>query len=107
MRLLVAPVLLLLGAGTAIATVALHERWWGLPLAAAATVLTLVALPAGWWSRLSFALGWTGVLGVLASPRPDGGWTIGRDSAGYALLALGLLVLAAGLGTLPRRTPTR
>jgi hypothetical protein len=105
MRLLAAVGLVVGGAGTALATAALHERWWGLLLGAAATVLALLALPAGWWSRLAFALGWTGMLVLLSSPRPEGDFAVSRDVPGYLLLVLGLTVLLAGLMTLPG--PTR
>ena len=53
MRVLAAAGLLLVGAVTAVATVALHDLWWGLALASVATVWTTLALPAGWWSRPS------------------------------------------------------
>jgi hypothetical protein len=102
MRLLTAVGLLVAGAVTSLAAVALHERWWGLPLAVAATGLALAMLAPGWWSRLAFAVGWAGMLLVLASPRPEGDYAVSRDLPGYALLGLGLGVLLAGLVTLPR-----
>lgn len=101
MRLLAAVGLLVAGAVTGLAAVAVHERWWGLPLAAAATVLGLAALVPGWWSRLAFAVGWDAMLLVLASPRPEGDYAVSSDLAGYALLGLGLAVLVTGLVTLP------
>lgn len=107
MRALVAAALLAGGAVTGLAAVALHERWWGLLLAAAATAVTLVALPAGWWSRLAFALGWTGLAGLVTVPRPEGDYVVSEDAAGYLLLALALLVLLAGIVTLPIRPGMR
>ena len=107
MRGLAAVALLAGGAGTGLATVALHERWWGLLLGAVATALPLVALPAGWWSRLAFALGWAGVVGLAATPRPEGDYAVGADLAGFLLLGLGLAVLVAALLTLPRRPVAR
>jgi hypothetical protein len=101
MRWLAASALLAGGAATGLATAALHERWWGLLLGAAATALALRALPAGWWSRLAFALGWTGMLVQLSSPRPEGDYAVSRDVPGYLLLGLGLAVLVTGLVTLP------
>ncbi len=97
--------LLVVGAGTALASVAVHQISWGLPLAVAATVVTLVALPPGWWARLPFALAWAGFVGWVVGPRTDGGYAISSDARGYALVGLALLVLVVGIATLPR--PTR
>lgn len=102
MRLLAAAGLVLAGAVTGLASVAVHERGWWLLLAAAATGTALVALPPGWWSRLAFTLGWTGLVGWLVLPRPEGDYAIGSDPAGYGLIGLGLLILVAGVATLPR-----
>lgn len=102
MRFLVAAGLLVTGAVTGLAAVAVHERAWGLPLALVATAAALVALPAGWWSRLSFALGWTGLVGWLTVPRPEGDYAISQDAAGYTLVGAALVVLVVGLATLPR-----
>jgi len=104
-RAAVAVGLLLVGAATAIAAVAVHELTWGLPLAVAATLVTLAALPPGWWLRLPFALGWTVLLGWLVGPRPEGDYVVSSDLPGYLLVGLGLLVLVLGIATLPR--PTR
>jgi hypothetical protein len=101
-RFLLATVLLLVGAVTGLAAVALHERWWGLLLALVATAATLTALPPGWWSRLAFALGWTGLVGWLVNPRPEGDYAISQDGPGYTLLGVALVVLLVGLATLPR-----
>jgi hypothetical protein len=107
-RAAVALALLAVGAGTAIAAVAVHELSWGLPLAIAATLVTLVALPPGWWLRLPFAIGWTVLIGWLVSPRPEGDYVISSDLPGYLLVGLALLVLVLGIATLPRPTrPTR
>ena len=102
MRPLLAVALLLLGVGTGLAAVALHELWWGLLLSALATGATLLALPPGWWSRLPFALGWAGLVGWLVSPRPEGDYAIRQDLAGFALLGIAMFVLGFGLATLPR-----
>ncbi|MCW2844678.1 MAG: hypothetical protein JWN22_2594 [Nocardioides sp.] len=102
MRFLLAAVLLLAGAVTGLATVALHELWWGLLLALVATAATLTALPPGWWSRLAFALGWTGLVGWVVNPRPEGDYAISQDPPGYTLLGAALVVLLVGLATLPR-----
>ena len=78
MRLLAALVLLVLGVGTGLASVALHEFWWGLLLGVVATLATLVWLPPGWWSRLPFALGWAGVVGYTDDLLPYAGELPGR-----------------------------
>jgi len=104
-RVVAAPVLLVLGAGTALATVALHELAWGLPLAVAATVATLVALPPGWWSRLPFALGFTAFVGWVVEPRPEGDYAISSDWRGYVVVGGALLLLVVGIATLPRPRP--
>ncbi|NYD42831.1 hypothetical protein [Nocardioides panaciterrulae] len=101
-RVAVAVALLALGAGTAVASVAVHELGWALPLAVAATLLTLVALPAGWWTRLPFALGWTCLVAWVVGPRPEGDYVISSDVQGYVVVGLALLVLVLGIATLPR-----
>jgi hypothetical protein len=106
-KVVAVPALGLLGAGTAVATIAVHELTWGLPLGAAATAATLVALPPGWWSRLPFALGWTVLVGWSLAPRPEGDYVISSDVRGYALVGLALLVLVVGIATLPRPVPRR
>ena len=106
MRLLVhaaiAVVMLALGAGTAVASVAVHELGWGFALAVSAPLVTLLALPPGWWSRLPFALGWTGGVAWLAGPRPEGDYVISSDWQGYALIGMALVVMVLGIATLPR-----
>jgi len=102
MRPLLAVALLLLGVGTGLAAVALHELWWGLLLTVAATAATLFALPPGWWSRLPFALGWAGLVGWVVSPRPEGDYAIRQDLSGYALIGLAVVALVFGIVTLPR-----
>lgn len=101
MKPLAAAGLLVAGAATGLASVAVHAWWWGLVLAIAATLLVLLWLPAG-WSRLAFALGWVGLVGWVVNPRPEGDYAIGQDAAGLTLLGLGLLVVVVGLATLPR-----
>lgn len=102
MRLLAALALLPLGVAVGLATVVLHSAWWSLGLAVLATVVTVYAVPAGWWGRLSFAVGYVGVVGYLTSPRPEGDYLISGDLRGYALLGLATVVLVVSLGTLPR-----
>ena len=102
MRFLAALGLLLAGALTGIATIALHQLSWGLVLAFAASCLTAAALPPGWWSRLAFVVGWGAMVGWLTIPRPEGDYVVSQDVSGYAVLAIGLVLLAFGIATLPR-----
>jgi len=102
MRVLLAVVLLVVGAGSAVAAVAVHGHWWGLALTIAAVLATLVALGPGWATRLPFAAGFG--LGVLrlALGRPEGDFLVAADAPGYLLLLLALVVVAAAVATLPR-----
>ena len=103
MRVLTALGLCLAGAATAVATVALHDLWWGLLLALTATAAALAALPPGWGSRLAFVIGWDGMVGWLTFPRSEGDYLISQDLQGYAVLGAGLVLLIVGIATLPRR----
>lgn len=102
MKVVAAVALLAAGAATALATVAVHQMWWGLLLGAAATAAALLALPRGWWSRTPFGLGWAFFVAWVAAPRSEGDFAISSDSAGYALLLLALVVLVWSVTTLPR-----
>lgn len=102
MRVVGALLLLLAGVATSIATVALHPRWWGLLLGAAATLTVLHALGRGWSTRLPFGVGWAGLVAVVAPTRPEGDFVISADAPGYALLGLALVVLLWSVATLPR-----
>ena len=102
MRVLAAVGLLLAGAATGVATVALHQLSWGLPLALAATAAAVVALPPGWWSRLAFVAGWDAMVGWLTLPRSEGDYLISQDVPGYTVLGAALVLLVVGIATLPR-----
>lgn len=102
MRILVAVLLLMAGAVTALATVALHTYGWGFLLGALATLAALFAVGAGWWTRLPFGLGWVGFVAWVAPTRAEGDFAISSNLAGYGLLALALAVLVYSLVTLPR-----
>jgi len=102
-RVVVALVVLALGAATGVCAVALHPRWWGLALGVAATLATLVALPGGWWSRLPFALGFVVVLALLTDQRAEGDYLVASDLQGHLLLGFGVVVLLGGIvGVRPR-----
>jgi hypothetical protein len=102
MRVLVAALLLVAGAATALATVALHPLGWGFLLGAVATLAALVAVGAGWSTRLAFGLGWVGFIAWITPTRAEGDFAISSDPAGYALIALALVVLVYSVATLPR-----
>ncbi len=96
---------LLAGAAVGLCTVLLHDYTWGLLLGVATTVAALVACPPGWWARLPFALGWVAVLWLATTERPEGDYLVSSDTRGYALLVVGMVVLAAGFVGLVRRRP--
>ena len=102
MRFLVAALLLVAGAATALATVALHSYGWGFLLGATATVAALVAVGAGWWTRLAFGIGWVGFVAWVTPARAEGDFAISSDPAGFGLLGLALAVVVYSLATLPR-----
>ena len=103
------PMTLLAGVAAGVATVAVHQWWWGLLLAVAATLLTLVVAPAGWSTRLPFAVGFAGSVLLFAVPRGEGDYLVGSTGSGYAVLGLALAVVMIALTTLPRpgRTSAR
>jgi hypothetical protein len=100
-----APATLLAGIGAAVGTVAVYQWWWGLLLAAVTTLLLTVATPPGWATRLPLALGYVGIVGLLAVPRGEGDYLVASTGRGYAVLGLALLVLCFAIGTLPRPGP--
>jgi len=100
-RWLLAPVALVAGAVTGLASVAVHQAawgWWG--LAVAAPLAAALALPAG-WLRCAFVVGWVVVLGRGAVPRPEGDYLVSGSPAGYALLGSGLGLVCLAAATLP------
>jgi len=102
MRVLLGLVLLVVGAVTGLATVAVHGHTWGLVLAVVAVPAALLAVGPGWATRPPFALGFVAVVVRLAVPRPEGDFMVAADLPGYALLALTLAVVVVAVATLPR-----
>jgi hypothetical protein len=96
------PLSLLAGLGAGIATVLVHQWWWGLALGAVVTALVAVVTPRGWGTRLPFALGDALAVGALSVPRPEGDYLVGADAAGYTVLGVTVLVLGFAIATLPR-----
>jgi hypothetical protein len=101
-KVLVAALLLVAGAATALATVALHTYPWGFVLGAVATLSALVAVGPGWWTRLAFGLGWVGFVAWVTPTRAEGDFAISADPAGYGLIAFALVVFIYSVATLPR-----
>lgn len=99
---------LLLGAATALPAVVLHGRPWGLGLGLLTAATLLAALPPGWWARLSFALGWAGLVGWAGTTRPEGDYLVAADVSGFVLLGAAPVLVVAALVTLPppRRSRT-
>ena len=102
MRVIGLVLLLLGGAVTGVAAVAVHQRWWSLALVVAAVAATVLALPQGWWTRPPFAVGFVAVLGLAMTPRAEGDYLIPGNAHGYVLLALGLVTFLIAVTTLPR-----
>ncbi len=102
MRALASVALLAAGAVTGVASVAVHQRWWGLVLVVLAVGATVLALPPGWWARPPFAVGFGAVLGLAMTPRDEGDYLIAGNATGYALLGLGLLAFLIAVATQPR-----
>lgn len=108
MRALIAAGLFALGLGAGLASVMVHQWWWGLTVALGAVGATLVALPGGWWRRLPFALGWSGAVAVLAGERAEGDYLVSTDTNGWLLLiAAGVVVVAGMIGLLSPRAAVR
>jgi hypothetical protein len=104
-RVALAGGLLVTGLIVGVASVAVHNTWWGLPLALVATATTAYALPGGWTRRAPFVLGWSAAVAALALPRPEGDFMIAGDVNGYVLLGFALVLLVASLVTLPPPRP--
>jgi hypothetical protein len=100
---------LVLGALTALASIAVHRSgpFW-LVLAVLASLGAVLVLRFTAWPRLasSYSLGWLVVFGLAVIGRPEGDYAIASDLAGYTLtvLAFGLVLLAVS-ALQGRRTP--
>jgi len=103
-----APMTLVAGLATGVATVAVHRGWWELALAVATTATMLLAAPPGVWTRVPFALGYAAVVGLASVPRPEGDYLVAGDLAGYIVLGTAFAVLATSFATIrgPSQSPT-
>ncbi|QIX27695.1 hypothetical protein ncot_14645 [Nocardioides sp. JQ2195] len=94
---------LVIGAGTGIASLAVHEKsWLWLALALAAPAATTVALPAG-WLRSGFCLGWVSLVLVALQTRPEGDFVVMSSTRGYTVFGFGMALLIAMIVTIPAR----
>lgn len=108
MRRLVGAVgLVVVGLATAVAAVAVHTLWWGLPLVLATLACAMYAVGRGWLTRLPLAAGF--VLGVLFAvlPQAEGGYVVSGGTSGWVLMAVALVVQVWAVVTLPRPGPAR
>lgn len=105
-RLVLASVLSVLGVGSGLASVGLHDKsWTWFLLAVSAPLATVVALPRG-FLRSGFALGWLAVIALALLGRPEGDAAIGASARGYGLFVAALLVMSVAIATLPKPFPT-
>lgn len=102
MQLRLLPLSLLAGIAAGVATVAVYQLGYGLPLAVVTVLVLLVVTPAGWGTRLPYAVGFALILGVLSTTRGEGDYVITSTWGGYAVLGLALVVLMVAVATLPR-----
>jgi peptidoglycan/LPS O-acetylase OafA/YrhL len=100
-RFLVAALMLVAGAVTALATVVLHALGWGFLLGAAATLAALVAVGRGWSTRLAFGMGWVGFVAWVTPTRAEGDYAISSSPSGFGLIVLAVVVFVYSVGTLP------
>ncbi|KRF13944.1 hypothetical protein ASG90_14125 [Nocardioides sp. Soil797] len=91
------------GAGTGIASLAVHQKSWPwLVLALAAPAATAVALRAG-WLRSGFCLGWIAVVLVALQTLPAGDFVVMSNTRGYAVFGFCMAMLIGMVVTLPAR----
>ena len=99
---------LMAGLATGIGTIAVHQSWWWLALALAATAAMLLVAPPGLWTRVPFAVGYAGMVGLASVPRAEGDYLLGSNVEGYVVLGTAFAVLVTALATLrrPGQSPT-
>ncbi|MFT3874699.1 MAG: DUF6113 family protein [Nocardioides sp.] len=96
---------LLLGGVTGVASVVVHQRWWGLVLAVLAVLAVTAALSRG-GARLAFAGAWSAVVVRASVPRPEGDYLVPGNVQGYALLLVVPVVLLMAILTFRASRPT-
>lgn len=95
--------LVLLGAVTSVAGVAVHHSGW-FPVAVGTPLVSAYAASPG-LARTSFTGGWLLVLALAVLGRPEGDYVLSVSWQGYGLLITGLLLLGFAVATLPRPRP--
>ena len=85
------------GAATGLAAVAVHDTWWGWPLAVVTVLVVVAALPPTWWARPLFCVSWAVVVFLLAAPRPDGDYVVSANLRGYGLLGVAAMLVGVGV----------
>ncbi|MGZ4776852.1 MAG: DUF6113 family protein [Oryzihumus sp.] len=102
----------LLGATVALASVADHRFAagalpWGLLLAITASAGAAWRLRSSRYPRTatSYGAGWLVLFSLVVLGRPEGDYAIASDLAGYAMMALALVVVALAVSPLAARTP--
>lgn len=104
MGLVAHAVTLAVGAAVGLASVAVHRSTLGLALAIVTTLAVLLCLRQ-WRLRLvvTFAVGWLVPVTIAVLGKPEGDYAVASDLFGYALMGLGLAVLAAGAASVSAR----
>lgn len=89
---------LLLGLLAGVASIAVHQSWLGLLLATVSSVAGVHALRQ-WLPRaaLTFTAGWLVPLLAGLKGRGEGDYAVSGNLLGYVLVALGFVMLVAGL----------
>ena len=105
-RWLLAVAVLGLGAGTGLASVAVHDKSWPwFLLAVAAPLATTIALASG-IPRSAYVAGWFCLLTLATLGRPEGDYAITSSARGYSLLGTGVILLLLAVATIPRPVRT-
>lgn len=99
---------LLVGALVGLLSVAVHREGAAVLLLAVATSLATAAWLHGSVRRslaAAYCLGWVALLGAVSVGRPEGDYALAADPAGYVVVGTGLVLLAAGIGSLGSARP--
>ncbi len=110
MRVLAPLGTLVLGAVTALASIAVHRSGllW-LVLAVVVSIGVGLVLRGTAWPRLAstYCLGWLVLFGIAIVGRPEGDYALASDAAGYTLTVVAFVLVLLGVTALPGRRPPR
>lgn len=89
--------------GAAVALAAVLEHRSAFPFGLVLALATTFAVP--WWllastrprTAASYVMGWLVVLGLVVVGRPEGDYALASDTAGYAMLGAGFLLVVVGI----------